>query len=142
MVATQSAAQRSSYLAQLLGAGQCVLGCSCTLTLFLCCSHHQGDMLVHLLEQPELHGTPSGLAAHRLQGLLDTALRSSSVAASPHVDVVGEGVLGGVMDKRSILQLVTAATCSLEGVSNQVPRHLLELVYTCWRGFAQVLCLR
>lgn len=80
----------------------------------------QGDMLVHLLEQPELHGTPSGLAAHRLQGLLDTALRSSSVAASPHVDVVGEGVLGGVMDKRSILQLVTAATCSLDAAAHQV----------------------
>lgn len=77
-------------------------------------------MLVHLLEQPELHGSPSHLAPHRLQGLIDTALRSSSVAASPHIDVVGEGVLSGVMDKRSILQLVTAATCSMDGAAGQV----------------------
>eukprot|EP00878_Enallax_costatus_P017723 GHUV01018620.1.p1 GENE.GHUV01018620.1~~GHUV01018620.1.p1 ORF type:complete len:416 (+),score=150.65 GHUV01018620.1:1476-2723(+) len=86
----------------------------------------QGDMLVHLLEQPELHGTPSGLPAHRLQSLLDSALRSSSVAASPHVDVVGEGVLGAVMDKRSILQLVMAATHNMETAAGQADGPLFD----------------
>lgn len=57
----------------------------------------------------------SGLAPHQLQGLLDAAMRSSSVAASPHIDVVGEGVLAGIMDRRSLLQLVMAATCSMDG---------------------------
>lgn len=75
------------------------------------CVCAQGDLLVHLMEQPELHEPPSALAPHQLQGLLDAALRSSSVAASPHIDVVGDGVLAAQMDRRSILQLVTAATC-------------------------------
>jgi len=51
----------------------------------------------------------AALPAHQLQELLDTALRSSSVAASPHIDVLGEGVLTPVMDRRSLVQLVTAA---------------------------------
>jgi hypothetical protein len=75
----------------------------------------QGDLLVHLMEQPELQDPPSCLAPHQLQGLLDAATRSSSVAASPHIDVVGEGVLAGQMDRRSLLQLVTAAACSMDG---------------------------
>jgi hypothetical protein len=71
----------------------------------------QGDLLVHLMEQPEMQEPPSCLAPHQLQGLLDAATRSSSIAASPHIDVVGEGVLAGQMDRRSLLQLVMAATC-------------------------------
>ncbi|KAF6252370.1 Spc98 family-domain-containing protein [Scenedesmus sp. NREL 46B-D3] len=74
-----------------------------------------GDLLVHLMEQPEMQEPPSCLAPHQLQGLLDAATRSSSVAASPHIDVVGEGVLAGQMDRRSLLQLVMAATCSMDG---------------------------
>lgn len=54
----------------------------------------------------------AALAPHQLQGLLESALRASSLAASPHVDVVGDGALAIRMDKRSILQLVTAATVS------------------------------
>ena len=54
----------------------------------------------------------SSLAPHQLQGLLDAALRSSSVSASPHVDVLADGVLAIKVDKRSLLQLVTAATVS------------------------------
>lgn len=53
----------------------------------------------------------SALAPHQLQGVLDAALRSSSLAASPHVDVVADGALAIKVDKRTILQLVTAATC-------------------------------
>jgi hypothetical protein len=37
------------------------------------------------------------------------------VSASPHIDVVGEGVLAGQMDRRSLLQLVMAATCNMDG---------------------------
>jgi hypothetical protein len=67
------------------------------------------------MEQPEMQEPPSCLAPHQLQSLLDAATRSSSVAASPHIDVVGEGVLAGQMDRRSLLQLVMAATCSMDG---------------------------
>lgn len=80
----------------------------------------------------------SSLAPHQLQGLLDAALRSSSLAASPHVDVLGGGVGGGDgggggggvgvlgvrVDRRSILQLVTAATVS---GGQQVGGGLLKL---------------
>ncbi|WIA09445.1 hypothetical protein OEZ85_008849 [Tetradesmus obliquus] len=76
----------------------------------------QGDLLVHLMEQPEMQEPHGGLPPHQLQGLLDAAMRSSSVAASPHIDVVGEGVLGGIMEHRSLLQLVMAATCSMDGL--------------------------
>lgn len=74
----------------------------------------QGDFLVHLMEVGEGDAsTPlAALAPHQLQGLLESALRASSLAASPHVDVVGDGALAIRMDKRSILQLVTAATVS------------------------------
>lgn len=74
----------------------------------------QGDFLVHLMEQGDAESPAPlhSLAPHQLQGLLDAALRSSSVAASPHVDVVTDGALVIKVDKRSILQLVTAATVS------------------------------
>lgn len=78
----------------------------------------QGDFLVHLLQSGEAGGPStslSGLAPHQRQGLLDAALRSSSLAASPHVDVVGDGALALQLDRRSILQLVTAATASVGG---------------------------
>jgi hypothetical protein len=62
-------------------------------------------------EGAEASATPlSGLAPHQLQGLLDAALRSSSLAGSPHVDVVADGALAIKVDKRSMLQLITAAS--------------------------------
>lgn len=68
-------------------------------------------MLLHLLEagDAELCQPPAALPGHQLQALVDAALRSSSVAASPHVDVLGDGVLAAVLDKRRLVQLVTAA---------------------------------
>jgi hypothetical protein len=63
----------------------------------------------------------SALAPHQLQGVLDAALRSSSLAASPHVDVV-DGAVAIKVDKRSILQLVTAATVSNSQGGQQVRR--------------------
>eukprot|EP00775_Hariotina_reticulata_P011046 gene11046-11201_t len=91
-------------------------GPQCRLTSWLHCLKHiflldQGDMLVYLLEAAEadLSQPLAALPAHQLQELLDTALRSSSVAASPHIDVLAEGTLTAVMDKRSLVQLVMAA---------------------------------
>lgn len=86
----------------------------CALTSPPAPSSFQGDFLVHLMEVGEGDAsTPlAALAPHQLQGLLESALRASSLAASPHVDVVGDGALAIRMDKRSILQLVTAATVS------------------------------
>lgn len=83
----------------------------------------QGDFLVHLMESGESESsTPlSALAPHQLQGVLDAALRSSSLAASPHVDVV-DGAVAIKVDKRSILQLVTAATVSNSQAGQQVRR--------------------
>jgi hypothetical protein len=65
----------------------------------------------------------SALAPHQLQGVLDAALRSSSLAASPHVDVV-DGAVAIKVDKRSILQLVTAATVSNSQGGQQVRWYL------------------
>jgi hypothetical protein len=53
-------------------------------------------------------GALRSLAPHQLQGLLDSALRSSSVAASPHMDVLGEGALSIRWDQRSVMKLVQA----------------------------------
>jgi hypothetical protein len=61
----------------------------------------------------------AALAPHQLQGLLESALRASSLAASPHVDVVGEGALAIRTDKRSILKLVMAATPSSNSLGVQ-----------------------
>jgi hypothetical protein len=89
------------------------------------CCHilRQGDFLVHLMESGETESsTPlSALAPHQLQGVLDAALRSSSLAASPHVDVV-DGAVAIKVDKRSILQLITAATVSNSQGGQQVRR--------------------
>jgi hypothetical protein len=66
---------------------------------------------VHLLESAESGPSTalSALAPYQLQGLLDAALRSSSLAASPHVDVVCDGALAIKLDTRSVQQLVMAA---------------------------------
>jgi len=71
----------------------------------------QGDFLVHLMEQGDAESSAplSSLAPYQLQGLLDAALRSSSVAASPHIGVITDGVLSIKVDKRTIVQLLMAA---------------------------------
>lgn len=78
----------------------------------------QGDFLVHLLEAGDAESPAplSALAPHQLQGLLDTALRSSSLAASPHIDVLAEGALVIKADKRSILQMVAATVSGSQQV--------------------------
>jgi hypothetical protein len=90
----------------------------------------QGDLVVHLLAQSELHGPPSNLPPHRLQGILEAALRASSVAASPHAEVLlGEGVLSAAVDSRSLLQLVTAATCGSVDGGQQVCAQRLRMCF-------------
>jgi hypothetical protein len=88
----------------------------------------QGDFLVHLLESAESGpSTPLGaLAPHQLQGLLDAALRSSSLAASPHVDVVCDGALAIKLDTRTVTNLVLAA-------ANPEGQQVGGLVL-CWHG--------
>lgn len=80
----------------------------------------------------------SSLAPHQLQGLLDAALRSSSVAASPHIGVITDGVLSIRVDKRTIVQLVLAAAsqqtqqvCDRAGGRHDLQLLLLLLACNC-----------